>query len=257
MIAHLARLRLSDAEIQTMTRDLGSILEYVNQLAKVDTAGVEPLAHPLHMAYGAAVADFGDRGEGGGHRQRRTPERAGDEDLLGRLAEAVVAGNGRQRIAVGDRLGIGREVGPHAERLPAAAEIGRVSGIDPERVAQALADLKGDRHASRGIDGAADLNADRGKHPEARQQIVARPLPLPNAPAISALPKCMRPVPMSMMIRPPFAGLPMNTNPCEIAACASGSFEETTSSSSNLASAPNAPSTATATHRSALMSVPL
>ena len=32
------------------------------------------------------------------------------------------------------------------------------------------------------------------------------PVPLPNAPAISVLPRCMRPVPMSMMTRPPRRG---------------------------------------------------
>lgn len=46
-IAHLARLDLSEAELETMTRQLADILEYVDQLAQVDTEGVEPLAHPL------------------------------------------------------------------------------------------------------------------------------------------------------------------------------------------------------------------
>ena len=46
-VAHLARLELSDAEFETMTRQLGSILDYVDQLKAVDTQGIEPLAHPL------------------------------------------------------------------------------------------------------------------------------------------------------------------------------------------------------------------
>jgi aspartyl-tRNA(Asn)/glutamyl-tRNA(Gln) amidotransferase subunit C len=46
-IAHLARLEMADAELETMARQLNSILDYVNQLQQVDTAGVEPLAHPL------------------------------------------------------------------------------------------------------------------------------------------------------------------------------------------------------------------
>ena len=46
-VAHLARLELTDAEQQQMTRDLGAILDYVNQLQHVPTDGVEPLAHPL------------------------------------------------------------------------------------------------------------------------------------------------------------------------------------------------------------------
>jgi aspartyl-tRNA(Asn)/glutamyl-tRNA(Gln) amidotransferase subunit C len=46
-VAHLARLELSDAELELMTRQLNSVLEYVNQLQQVNTEGIEPLAHPL------------------------------------------------------------------------------------------------------------------------------------------------------------------------------------------------------------------
>jgi aspartyl-tRNA(Asn)/glutamyl-tRNA(Gln) amidotransferase subunit C len=46
-VAHLARLELSEAELEMMARQLSSILEYVSQLQMVDTEGVEPLAHPL------------------------------------------------------------------------------------------------------------------------------------------------------------------------------------------------------------------
>ena len=48
-IARLARLELTDQELQTMTRQLGQIVEYVNQLQQVDTEGVEPLAHALDI----------------------------------------------------------------------------------------------------------------------------------------------------------------------------------------------------------------
>jgi aspartyl-tRNA(Asn)/glutamyl-tRNA(Gln) amidotransferase subunit C len=46
-IAHLARLDLSDSELETMSRQLSSILDYVQLLRQVNTDGVEPLAHPL------------------------------------------------------------------------------------------------------------------------------------------------------------------------------------------------------------------
>jgi aspartyl-tRNA(Asn)/glutamyl-tRNA(Gln) amidotransferase subunit C len=46
-VAHLARLRLSDAELDTVARQLSTILDYVNQFQQVNTDGVEPLAHPL------------------------------------------------------------------------------------------------------------------------------------------------------------------------------------------------------------------
>jgi aspartyl-tRNA(Asn)/glutamyl-tRNA(Gln) amidotransferase subunit C len=46
-VAHLARLELTAAERETMTRQLNAIVEYVAQLRQVNTEGVEPLAHPL------------------------------------------------------------------------------------------------------------------------------------------------------------------------------------------------------------------
>jgi len=46
-IAHLARLELSAAELETMTQQLSKIVDYVNQLQQVPTDNVEPLAHPL------------------------------------------------------------------------------------------------------------------------------------------------------------------------------------------------------------------
>jgi aspartyl-tRNA(Asn)/glutamyl-tRNA(Gln) amidotransferase subunit C len=46
-VAHLARLELTPAERDTMARQLSAILDYVDQLRRVPTDGVEPLAHPL------------------------------------------------------------------------------------------------------------------------------------------------------------------------------------------------------------------
>ena len=43
----LARLALSDADLDTMTRELSSIVGFVSQLEKIDTANVAALAHPL------------------------------------------------------------------------------------------------------------------------------------------------------------------------------------------------------------------
>ena len=52
-VAHLARLELTEAELETMTRQLSSIVDYVDQLKRVNTDGVEPLAHALavHNAF--------------------------------------------------------------------------------------------------------------------------------------------------------------------------------------------------------------
>jgi aspartyl-tRNA(Asn)/glutamyl-tRNA(Gln) amidotransferase subunit C len=48
-VAHLARLELSEAELVRMTSQLAAIVEYVGQLAAVDTNGVEPLVHALEV----------------------------------------------------------------------------------------------------------------------------------------------------------------------------------------------------------------
>ncbi len=46
-IAHLARLSLTEAEIPVYVGSLSSILEFVGELDRADTAGIEPMAHPL------------------------------------------------------------------------------------------------------------------------------------------------------------------------------------------------------------------
>lgn len=46
-IAHLARLSLGQEEIPVYTASLGSILQFVGQLEQAETAGAEPMAHPL------------------------------------------------------------------------------------------------------------------------------------------------------------------------------------------------------------------
>ncbi|HMO84276.1 MAG TPA: Asp-tRNA(Asn)/Glu-tRNA(Gln) amidotransferase subunit GatC [Lacipirellulaceae bacterium] len=49
-VALLARLSLTDAELQTMTSQLGKIVQYVDQLAEAATQGVEPMAHAVEVA---------------------------------------------------------------------------------------------------------------------------------------------------------------------------------------------------------------
>jgi len=44
-VARLARIELTDAEAETFQAQLGSVLEYVEQLGKLDLTGVEPTAH--------------------------------------------------------------------------------------------------------------------------------------------------------------------------------------------------------------------
>ena len=44
-IADLARLELSDREIEQLQKELSDILEYVEQLNQLDTSAVSPTAH--------------------------------------------------------------------------------------------------------------------------------------------------------------------------------------------------------------------
>ena len=50
-IAKLARLNLSDNEVERFTKELTSILAYVDALQKVDTAGVEPTANITGLSH--------------------------------------------------------------------------------------------------------------------------------------------------------------------------------------------------------------
>jgi aspartyl-tRNA(Asn)/glutamyl-tRNA(Gln) amidotransferase subunit C len=49
-VSLLARLQLSEAELETMTAQLTDILGYVDLLGELDTDGVEPMAHALDVA---------------------------------------------------------------------------------------------------------------------------------------------------------------------------------------------------------------
>ncbi|HHE67592.1 MAG TPA: Asp-tRNA(Asn)/Glu-tRNA(Gln) amidotransferase subunit GatC [Candidatus Parcubacteria bacterium] len=46
-IAQLARLELEDKEIESLKKELSSILDYVEKLKEVDISGVEPTSHPF------------------------------------------------------------------------------------------------------------------------------------------------------------------------------------------------------------------
>jgi aspartyl-tRNA(Asn)/glutamyl-tRNA(Gln) amidotransferase subunit C len=48
-VARLARLDLSDDEVDRFGEQLNSILEAVGKVAELDLSGVEPTAHPLDL----------------------------------------------------------------------------------------------------------------------------------------------------------------------------------------------------------------
>jgi aspartyl-tRNA(Asn)/glutamyl-tRNA(Gln) amidotransferase subunit C len=55
-VSLLARLRLSDEELDRMTKQMGQIVAYVESLSELDTENVEPMAHPLDVS-GVFAAD--------------------------------------------------------------------------------------------------------------------------------------------------------------------------------------------------------
>jgi aspartyl-tRNA(Asn)/glutamyl-tRNA(Gln) amidotransferase subunit C len=76
-VARLARLELSEEELDLYTRQLGEVLGYVEQLEDVDVSGVEPLAHGAH----------------GGNVFRA--DQVGDSLQRGKALEAAPDGDGR------------------------------------------------------------------------------------------------------------------------------------------------------------------
>jgi aspartyl-tRNA(Asn)/glutamyl-tRNA(Gln) amidotransferase subunit C len=54
-VARLARLDLSEEEVERLTDELGAILDAVSKVAELDLADVPPTSHPLDL-----VNSFGD-----------------------------------------------------------------------------------------------------------------------------------------------------------------------------------------------------
>ncbi|MEE9257038.1 MAG: Asp-tRNA(Asn)/Glu-tRNA(Gln) amidotransferase subunit GatC [bacterium] len=48
-VSRLARLKLSEDEVEKFTEQLGGILDYISKLNEIDTEGVSPTAHVLEI----------------------------------------------------------------------------------------------------------------------------------------------------------------------------------------------------------------
>ena len=48
-ISSLSKLKMEDVEMDHYTRQISDILKMIQQLEKVDTDDIEPMAHPLNM----------------------------------------------------------------------------------------------------------------------------------------------------------------------------------------------------------------
>ncbi|HTX32649.1 MAG TPA: Asp-tRNA(Asn)/Glu-tRNA(Gln) amidotransferase subunit GatC [Solirubrobacteraceae bacterium] len=55
-VARLARLELTDEEVQKMAGELSHVLEHIEKIRELDLAGVEPTAHVIDVA-GVVRAD--------------------------------------------------------------------------------------------------------------------------------------------------------------------------------------------------------
>ncbi|MBE7021758.1 MAG: Asp-tRNA(Asn)/Glu-tRNA(Gln) amidotransferase subunit GatC [Ruminococcaceae bacterium] len=49
-VAKLARLKLSDAEAEALSKDMESIIGFANKLNELDTEGIVPTAHAIPMS---------------------------------------------------------------------------------------------------------------------------------------------------------------------------------------------------------------
>lgn len=60
----LAKLELSQEEKEAAKKDMGRMLDYIDQLNELDTSGVEPMSHvfPIHNVFREdVVGEAGDR----------------------------------------------------------------------------------------------------------------------------------------------------------------------------------------------------
>jgi aspartyl-tRNA(Asn)/glutamyl-tRNA(Gln) amidotransferase subunit C len=77
-IAHLARLSITEQEMPVYVTSLSSIVNFVDELSRAETSGVQPMAHPLD----------------GQHQRLRTDEvtESDHHEKYQRNAPAVAAG---------------------------------------------------------------------------------------------------------------------------------------------------------------------
>ena len=76
-VAKLARLQLTEAEIEEFTGQLIAILDYVEKMNELDTADVQPLAHCLPIS-NVLREDIAKESLGTEKTLANAPERDGD-----------------------------------------------------------------------------------------------------------------------------------------------------------------------------------
>ncbi len=85
-VAFLARIRVDEADLEPVARDLNNIIGWVEQLAEVDTDGVEPMTGVTGMTLQRredVVTDGGDPDR----VLRNAPDRVGDFYAVPKVVE--------------------------------------------------------------------------------------------------------------------------------------------------------------------------
>jgi aspartyl-tRNA(Asn)/glutamyl-tRNA(Gln) amidotransferase subunit C len=72
-IARLARLSITDQEMPVYVTSLSSIVDFVDELSRVDTGSVQPMAHPLDGQHQRLRADVVSETDHHEEYQRNAP----------------------------------------------------------------------------------------------------------------------------------------------------------------------------------------
>lgn len=76
-VAHLARLQIDDAELAKYQQQFKAILEYFEQISKVDTKSVEPMVTPTDI-HQHLRPDVAEKWSGAEAALANAPERTGN-----------------------------------------------------------------------------------------------------------------------------------------------------------------------------------
>jgi aspartyl-tRNA(Asn)/glutamyl-tRNA(Gln) amidotransferase subunit C len=86
-IAHLARLSISEQEMPVYVSSLSSIVNFVDELSRTDTNGVQPMAHPLDGQHQRLRADEVSESDHHEKYQRNAPAVAAGLYVVPRVIE--------------------------------------------------------------------------------------------------------------------------------------------------------------------------
>jgi aspartyl-tRNA(Asn)/glutamyl-tRNA(Gln) amidotransferase subunit C len=86
-IAHLARLSITEQEMPVYVSSLSSIVNFVDELSRADTGGVQPMAHPLDGQHQRLRADEVSESDHHDKYQRNAPAVAAGLYVVPRVIE--------------------------------------------------------------------------------------------------------------------------------------------------------------------------